>query len=267
MLSRLPDYHIHTALCGHAEGMPLAYAEAAFRQGLPEIGFADHLPAGPGFAPVHAMALREMETYVAEVESARQAFPDLTIRLGVEADLYPGFEAHLEALRRRFPIEFVIGSAHYIYDYFLFSPQPPRWKPVQIGRAIGDCFDLMVQGVHSGLVDVLGHIDGIKWLFPHEMARIETEAYTLLQTAARAGVAMELNTSGIRKKPGQPYPELPLLRHAADLGVAVVTGSDAHAPHQVGSHFDHAQALFRSANLTSDVLTSTGLRAFVSRAV
>ena len=265
-ISRLPDYHIHTALCGHAEGMPLAYAEKASKLGLIEIGFADHLPAGPGFAPVHAMALREMETYVAEVEVARKTFPNLAIRLGVEADLYPGFEAHLEAMRRRFPIEFVIGSVHYIHDYFLFSPQPPCWKPAQIGRAIGDCFYLMVRGVHSGLVDVLGHIDGIKWLFPAETARIETETYTLLQAAARAGVAMELNTSGIRKKPGRSYPELSLLRHAASLGVPVVTGSDAHAPHQVGAHFDDAQDLLRSANLTIERQTTTGLWAFVASA-
>ena len=40
----LVDYHIHTKLCGHAIGEPEDYVREAVRRGLPEIGFADHMP-------------------------------------------------------------------------------------------------------------------------------------------------------------------------------------------------------------------------------
>ena len=42
--NRLPDYHMHTALCKHAKGVPAEYRLAAKRLGIPEICFVDHAP-------------------------------------------------------------------------------------------------------------------------------------------------------------------------------------------------------------------------------
>src|ERR1700690_1199280 len=36
-LRMLPDYHTHTLLCKHADGMPLDYVRAAAEKGIPEI--------------------------------------------------------------------------------------------------------------------------------------------------------------------------------------------------------------------------------------
>lgn len=40
----MTDYHIHTKLCGHAEGEMESYVEQSISKGLKEIGFSDHAP-------------------------------------------------------------------------------------------------------------------------------------------------------------------------------------------------------------------------------
>src|SRR5512144_2051497 len=89
----MADYHIHTRLCRHAEGEPRDYVEHGITQGLPELGFADHLPFVAGYAPAFdvaddfAMALGELDGYVSMIqELAREYRGDIRILLGIEAD-------------------------------------------------------------------------------------------------------------------------------------------------------------------------------------
>ena len=68
----------------------------------------------------------------------------------------------------------------------------------------------------------------------------------VLETARDHGVAIEINTAGLRKTCRELYPSPAILRMAADLGVLLTFGSDAHAPEEVGADFDRALALARS---------------------
>jgi histidinol-phosphatase (PHP family) len=76
----------------------------------------------------------------------------------------------------------------------------------------------------------------------------------MYDTAARAlveaGVAIEVNTSGLRKRTVEAYPSLPFLKTCARHGVAVTLGSDAHAPRQVGMDFDIALRMLEKAGIT-----------------
>ena len=51
-----PDYHTHTARCGHATGSASDYVEAARSRGLSGIGISDHLPLLHTPTPVDAWA-------------------------------------------------------------------------------------------------------------------------------------------------------------------------------------------------------------------
>ena len=58
---------------------------------------------------------------------------------------------------------------------------------------------------------------------------------------------MELNTAGLRKDCKEIYPAVPLVRLAAQAGVPVTFGSDAHAPGEVGANFVEALALAKDS--------------------
>src|SRR5687767_737345 len=93
------DYHMHTPLCGHARGSPDEYVRRALELGLEGIGFSEHLylyhlpPEGRD--PELAMREEDMPQYVSMVEEVRERYPDITVRLGLEADYVPGHEEQL----------------------------------------------------------------------------------------------------------------------------------------------------------------------------
>jgi len=65
----------------------------------------------------------------------------------------------------------------------------------------------------------------------------------LADAIARAGVAIELSTAGLRKPVGEVYPAPALLRACCERGVPLVISSDAHAPDEVGWGFEDAREL------------------------
>ena len=65
------------------------------------------------------------------------------------------------------------------------------------------------------------------------------------------GVAIELNTAGLRKDCREIYPNRLLLDMARTAGVPITFGSDAHAPAEVGMDFGRAIDLAQEAGYTS----------------
>src|SRR5215210_5767979 len=128
-LQGLADYHMHTVLCGHATGSIDEYVQRALGLGLDEIGFAEHIylyhlpPAKRD--PELAMREDQMHIYTEMVEGARQRYPEITIRLGLEADYIPGHTARLAEILGSFPWDYVYGSVHFI-DGWGFDD--PRYK-------------------------------------------------------------------------------------------------------------------------------------------
>src|SRR5437588_11882471 len=113
-LRGLADYHMHTTLCGHATGTVDEYVRRALELGLDEIGFSEHLylyhlpPEERD--PELAMREDEMPVYIRMVEEARERYPDIDIRLGLEADYIPGHEERLSRILSQFDWDYVYGS-------------------------------------------------------------------------------------------------------------------------------------------------------------
>ena len=63
-------------------------------------------------------------------------------------------------------------------------------------------------------------------------------------------MALELNTAGLRKECREIYPSPRLVGLAAELGVPITFGSDAHAPEEVGMNFAEAVEMARRAGYT-----------------
>jgi len=63
-------------------------------------------------------------------------------------------------------------------------------------------------------------------------------------------VAMELNTSGLRKDCQEIYPSAQIVILAAQMGVPITFASDAHSPGEVGMNFVEAVELARRAGYT-----------------
>lgn len=244
-----PDYHMHTPLCRHAVGEPTELAAQAVRLGLSEIGFSDHNPMPQDGFDEWRMNLSELDDYVARVEKARRDHPGLLIKLALEVDYIPGYEDWVRELAGRHPWDYLIGSVHYVSpSWAIDSPsQLAEWKNHRPFEVWTTYFERLTMAAESGLFDIIGHADLCKkfCFVPEEDC---TGLYRrFLESARRHGVAMELNTAGLRKDCKEIYPSPQIVQLAAEIGVPITFGSDAHAPNEVGLNWPEALALARSA--------------------
>jgi len=243
----IADYHTHTPLCKHASGEPEAYAARAVERGLPEIGFSDHSPMPPHYDPDWRMSYEQYGAYVAMVERCRKAFPKLSIKLGLEADFHDGTEDFVYNTTNEYDFDYVIGSIHYLGDWGFDNPaNVGRFDGRDVFDVYREYFDKVARLAASGLYDILGHPDVVK-KFGHRPARPYDDLMAkALEAVQKAGMALDVNTSGLRRPAKEIYPSRRFLELAREVGVPVTLGSDAHRPEEVGEGFGEAVALLKS---------------------
>jgi histidinol-phosphatase (PHP family) len=245
------DHHTHHRRCGHAAGEIEEYIRAALALGLEEIGVTDHAPVywleGDHALPGTAMPRSELEAYVEEVLALRRRYNGrIRVLLGIEADYVPGFE---EAYRRAlapYPFDYVIGSVHQCGGTHIYHAR--RWQTEHPDEVLPEYFALVRASAASGLFDLLGHITGILAYAPTPSPGVlEAEYEQTAAALAAAGVAIEVNASGVRKGGPAPFPDAPLLRRCLAAGVPVTYGSDSHHPREVGHELETAARLIPAA--------------------
>ena len=249
----LVDYHNHTARCGHAEGTMEQYVERAIELGLAEIGFSDHLFLY--FLPVDrrdpTLAMREeqLPEYVESVLEIQNKYSSrIQVRLGLEADYFPGQEDELREILKPYPWDYVYGSVHFLGDWGFDDPRHiDRYGQWDIDELYHHYFDHVKAAAGSGIFDVMGHLDLVK-KFGHRPKSDTTDLYSSVAGVLRdAGVAVEVSTAGLRKPVGEIYPGPLLLAECARQGIPVTLASDAHKPSEVGKDLESAVAALRAA--------------------
>jgi histidinol-phosphatase (PHP family) len=248
----IPDYHIHTYLCHHAEGKPQDYTQVALKKGITEICIADHAPAPDGYDPKHRMSIEEFDYYTKMVTELKNTNHSITVLYGIEADYYDGCEQFLREWLPRQNFDLIIGSVHYI-DTWGFDSTEARavWETVNVPETWARYFAILQKLAATGLYDIVGHIDiPKKFNYRVDEKWLEINVTPVLEQIASSNMAIEINTSGLRKPVHEIYPSLYLLKMCKQYDIPICFGSDAHAPTEVGWAFDEAVTLARTAGYT-----------------
>ena len=240
------DSHMHSPLCKHARGPLSAYAAQAEKKGLRGITFTCHSPMPFGWNPKTRMSVKQFPQYVEMVAEARAQFEGrVDVRLGLESDYLPGMENWLDDLHRQADFSYILGSVH---------PQTDEYKLMYLEGSTRlkyekSYFENLANAAESGLFDCLSHPDIVKIEHPSQY-QVSDHMDTIrraLDRIARAGTAMELNTSGTHKPYREMNPGGEILAEMALRGIPVVIGSDSHDAHRVGADFDKALAQLQNA--------------------
>jgi histidinol-phosphatase (PHP family) len=256
------DYHIHTKMCGHAQGEMEEYVEFAIKNGLKEIGFSDHIPMY--FFPVEerdlsiAMKEEDLPQYISRVREVQGKYSNFPVKLGIEADFAPGLERELKTILDQYKFDYVLGSIHYLDGWGFDNPeyidQYKKWDIIELYRQY---FATLALAAESGLFDSLAHPDLIK-KFGFKPSSGLGEVYDeAVKRIAATGVCIEINTAGLRLPCGEMYPTLEFLKLCRSSKIPVTLGSDAHKPEQVGSGFGEAIAVLRAVGY-NEIITFTG---------
>jgi histidinol-phosphatase (PHP family) len=243
----LVDYHVHTKRCGHAQGEDRQYIEAAIKKGLKEIGFSDHIPLyyqadhGKKISS-RGMPQAALDDYVNSIIGLKTTYPEISVKLGLEIDVAPGWEETVSKMVAPYPWDYLTGAVHFIpkWDYHYVSYYTDH-TPAEIYQAY---FEQVAAAAGSRLFDILGHIDLPRRFFPRLDEDLMNDLYqTLAIRLGKANTVVELNTYGVRSsRQGDVgvFPDEQLLRMLRHHGVNVTLGSDAHSPGEVGADFDRA---------------------------
>src|SRR5882672_8050256 len=196
-----PDYHMHTPLCRHASGEPADYARRALEVGLTEIGFTDHSPMARDDFDDWRMRNDQLDEYVEKVRRAQREFPQLAIRLGLEVDYLPGHEDWIRDLAARHPWDYFIGSVHYVSDSWdLDNPKKlSEWKTRNAFDVWTAYFERLTLAAESGLFEIIGHADLCKKFGFYPDRDVSPQIQRFLDAVRRQGIAIEINTAGLRK--------------------------------------------------------------------
>lgn len=252
----LCDYHIHTALGGDAEGDFEDYIAVALEKGLSEIGFSGHSPQyflPPAQRTNHsAIPEEKMDYYVEKVQLLRDKYRgSCQIRLGMEVDYIPAKEELLFPLIERYPWDYLYLSVHYLGSWPFDDPKyMNQYRERKIEDIYRGYYQLLIQGIKTGWFNVVAHFDLPKKFGFRPQVEIEEEKQALA-ACQEQGMAIELNTSGLRKPVKETYPSFSILQKANQFGLPICLGSDAHRPEEVGYNFSQALELLNRAGFKS----------------
>jgi histidinol-phosphatase (PHP family) len=169
----------------------------------------------------------------------------LIIKFGVEMDYIPGMEKQIQELIAKLPVDYVIGSVHFMDDWN-FDTDVIEYDNIDINRFYRQYFKLVQQSAASKLFDIIGHCDLAKKFAYYPSFSLNDLYEKTAQIFKKANVAVELNTSGRIKPCNEFYPSVPFLERLAYHKVPITLGSDAHIEQNVGQFFDDALTMLKA---------------------
>jgi histidinol-phosphatase (PHP family) len=228
------DAHLHTDLSPDAAVPVDVYAALAREQGVAELAITDHIDFVAGDPAYHYADYGRRVRVVREAAERWAGEP--TIRLGLEVTYERAVEDEIRAYLRDHHYDYVIGSVHMSRRTPFRDPRTAAaWCAGRTHReATAFYWDEVEAAIHSGLFDTIGHLDFAKRYTQRYLGPFEYEPHAdiydrLLRALVDTGTALEVNASGLRQEPGEPYPAPTVVARFRELGgERVVAGSDAH---------------------------------------
>ncbi|MGB9622986.1 MAG: histidinol-phosphatase HisJ family protein, partial [Candidatus Bathyarchaeia archaeon] len=223
------------------------YCRVAEEKGFDEICFTTHLIIA-GKDSNNGLHPSRIPEYIEEIESA-QASTSVKLRIGLEVDYFPKEETYLASILDDYPLDFVLGSLHYIrgFDIGDKAGSIAFFGGRKIQKSLEVYYDGWREAIESGLFDVMAHPDyfrkylNLSRLEPLSFSDYGSKVYEAIDALKAYDVGFEVNSSGYRHGIGDCYPMLGFMKALKDEGADIITiGSDCHSPTNLGERLDEA---------------------------
>ncbi|WP_080797709.1 histidinol-phosphatase HisJ family protein [Arabiibacter massiliensis] len=257
--------HTHTCFTNHGEGTVEELVSAAAAAGITTIAVTEHYPLTDAFDARHYLAMDAGRTgeYLAAIEAARAAHPEIEVIAGCELD-WLGDDEDRDLSPEDFePFGLVLGSVHFVDRWPFDDPaQRGRWDEVGADAIWRRYFEVWCEAAASdGPFQVMSHPDLAKKFnfYPSFDPRPLYEEAA--EAVASAGRMVEVNTSGSYYACKEMFPAPALLEAFCRAGVPCTVGTDAHKPEHVARDIEEGYRLMaRAGYRTVTVPTADGGR-------
>ena len=174
----------------------------------------------------------------------------IDLRLGVEADYYPGCEEELSAILSEQPYDYVIGSVHFVDGWGFDNPETAdRFEQFDLESLYRRFFQIVGQAISSKLFDFVAHLDNLKVFCHRPDERILLPMYEeIAELLIATDTATEINAGLYYRYPiKEMCPSPTFLKVLSDKGVKITTSTDAHFPQDLGSYTAQQMELLKEA--------------------
>lgn len=231
------DYHVHALSHGeynYTLEWVNQYINKARQRDIREIGFSEH----------DEFINKVDENIFKKIQITRRH--DINIRLGIELDYTPGEAEKIKDIIAQREYDYVIGSVHFINEWGFDHPDfKEGFDNCDIDEIYSQYAGILTKMVQSDCFDVVGHIDLVK-IWGHRPRKKSSLYYLepVLTAIRKHGMAVEINSAGLRKQVAELYPSTDILNRMFAYNIPITFGSDAHHPEQMG---EGLEACYRAA--------------------
>ena len=234
----IADCHMHTGFSSDSDAAPEAMAAQAVKLGMERICITDHFDMDyPG-----GEFQLDTDVYWRKLEELREQYGGkLEIRRGVELGLQPHLGERIREYAKSRPFDYIIGSVHLVRG---LDPYDREQYPGTDGELYREYFQCTLENLRStGGFQALGHLDYVVRYGYTKEKEYSYAAYgelidEILRELIHRGIALEINSGGLKYGLGFANPHPDVLRRYRELGGELLTvGSDAHRPEHVGYGF------------------------------
>lgn len=232
----MTDNHLHTEFSWDSALNAAPLIEKAIALGYTGITITEHLDLLPQeFCEYGAFALQRYREHLAKL---RAMYPQITLQTGLEIGDYHLVRDFATALLRYAPVDFVIGSVHFLADGSNVAiPLPEPLSPEQQM----DYYRQNLALVTDTDIDVLGHLGVYKRYYRQmpEESHCRDIIRRIFAVMISRGIALELNYSAFRKDYRRLLPEPEYVDLFQSMGGKRFSiGSDSHHEQHFHDHYD-----------------------------
>ncbi len=240
------DYHMHSILSDGKNSYE-EMVRTGIEKGLEEIGISDHVCLKPVTWAISEIDMPVMTEQILELKEKYQ--DQIKVRYGIEMDYFPGKEEEIHKLINSLPLDYVIGSVHFIGDWNFDSDKSlyGKWSNDELYHMY---FELIQLAAKSGLFDILGHLDIIKKfrVYPeNDQTQLIEDTLKIIK---ENNLVVELNTGGVDRPCAEFTPSPYIVERCYHHHIPMTISSDAHQAAQVARHYESGIDLLRNVGFT-----------------
>lgn len=241
------DLHVHTHHSFDSRISIEEYCQKAKEIGVKYICFTDHIDfneADEGYG------YYDKDKFFREFNIAREKYSkELNILCGIEFSEPHIYQKEFDEFCK-LPYDFILGSIHFWVNNMFPSEMVKRNYPVD--DAFKRYWEEVYKAVSYGGFDSLAHIDFPKRYYK-KCLWSKTKMKDIFSAMVKNNIALEINTSSLRKGLTEAMPGKELLEIYHNVGGVMITqGADTHSTKELAADYEYGQSLI-SGNLKSTI--------------
>ncbi len=244
----IEDLHLHTHISKDSVQDGEKYVIEGIKRGIKYIGFSDHLDLDPTDKDY---GYYNYEDALKDYDRLNKKYNrKVGILLGLEVTYQSGLEKSIRENTQGKRYDYLIGSVHRLEGFTIAGVSGlPFFEEKKERAAYKMYFEEMEKLVQMNYFQIIGHFDvikrfGVRFYGKFRPSKYKSIIENILKEIVKQGIVIEMNSSGLRQPPREPYPSKEILEMYRDMGGTEITiGSDAHSIKQFGSGLEQVLSL------------------------